>query len=50
MSAKGLWKSPEGKTPERMLYSAISREIAKKGRASRFKKAGKGKFGLRAEG
>ncbi len=36
IAAKGLWKSPEGKTPEWTLYSAISREIAKRGRASRF--------------
>jgi hypothetical protein len=45
----GLWTSPEGKTPDRTLYSAICREIAKKGRAARFKKARKGKFGLRGE-
>jgi hypothetical protein len=30
---------PEGKTRERTLYLAFSREIANKGRASRFKKA-----------
>jgi len=50
MAAKGLWKSPEGKTPDRTLYSAIAREILKKGKASRFKKAEKGKFALKAEG
>jgi hypothetical protein len=50
MAAKGLWKSPVRKTPDRTLYSAISREIAKKGRAARFKKTAKGKFALRAEG
>jgi len=50
MAAKGLWKSPEGKTPDRTLYSAIAREILKKGKASRFKKAEKGKFALRTEG
>jgi HB1, ASXL, restriction endonuclease HTH domain len=44
MAAKGLWKSPEGKTPDRTLYTAITREITKKGRAARFKKAEKGKF------
>jgi len=46
MAAKGLWKSPDGKTPDRTLYSAIAREILKKGKASRFKKAEKGKFAL----
>jgi hypothetical protein len=46
MSAKGLWKSPEGKTPDRTLYSAMAREILKKGKASRFRKAEKGKFAL----
>jgi hypothetical protein len=50
MAAKGYWKSPGGKTPERTLYSAIAREILKKGKASRFKKAEKGKFALRTEG
>ena len=50
MAAKGLWKSPNGKTPDRTLYSAIAREIIKKGKASRFKKAETGKFTLRVEG
>jgi HB1, ASXL, restriction endonuclease HTH domain len=50
MAAKGLWKSPEGKTPDRTLYSAITREMTKKGRAARFKKAEKGKFAVRGEG
>ena len=50
MAAKGYWKSPGGKTPDRKLYSAIAREILKKGKASRFKKAEKGMFALRAEG
>jgi hypothetical protein len=40
----------EGKAPDRTLYSAIAREILKKGKASRFKKAEKGKFALKAEG
>jgi hypothetical protein len=39
-----------GKAPDRTLYSAIAREILKKGKESRFKKAEKGKFTLRAEG
>ena len=49
MAAKGYWKSPGGKTPDRTLYSAIAREILKKGKESRFKKAEKGKFALRAD-
>lgn len=44
MEAKGLWKSPGGKTPEATLYAAIIREIAAKGNASRFKKHDKGVF------
>ena len=50
MAAKGYWKSPDGKTPDRTLYSAIAREILKKGKAARFKKAEKGKFVLKGEG
>jgi len=44
MEAKGLWKSPGGKTPEATLYAAIIREIAAKGNASRFKKHERGVF------
>ena len=44
MAAKGYWSSPGGKTPEASLYSAILREITTKGDASRFRKAGPGKF------
>ena len=33
-----------GRTPEATLYSAITREIAAKGEASRFVKSGKGLF------
>ena len=32
------------------VYSAFAREIVKNGKASRFKKAEKGKFALKAEG
>lgn len=39
MAAAGLWTSPGGKTPAATLYSAITREIAAKGSASRFAKA-----------
>lgn len=42
--SKGYWKSPGGKTPHATVYSAILREIAKKGDASRFAKADRGKF------
>ncbi len=42
--AKSYWKSPGGKTPHATVYSAIIREIAKKGDASRFVKTGRGKF------
>lgn len=42
--AKGYWKSPGGKTPDRTLYAAITREIAAKGAESRFRKTERGKF------
>jgi len=35
--ANGIWKSPGGKTPHATVYSAIIREIAKKGADSRFR-------------
>ena len=44
MSAKALWTSPGGKTPHATLYSAIIREIALKGKESRFVKKERGKF------
>ncbi|MFN7022564.1 MAG: winged helix-turn-helix domain-containing protein [Phycisphaerales bacterium] len=44
MEAKGLWKSPSGKTPEATLYAAIIREIAAKGEKARFRKHDKGQF------
>ena len=44
MEAKGLWRSPGGKTPEATLYAAIVREIATKGAASRFAKHDRGLF------
>ena len=43
MEAKGLWKSPGGKTPHATLYSAILRDM-RKGADARFKKAAPGKF------
>ena len=44
MEAKGLWTSPNGKTPGASLYAAIAREIAGKGERSRFKKVDRGMF------
>ena len=44
MSKKGYWSSPNGQTPEATLYAAMIREIAKKGKDSRFAKAERGKF------
>jgi hypothetical protein len=44
MQAQGLWTSPNGRTPEATLYSAILREISKKGDASRFCKLDRGLF------
>ncbi|MBL9030537.1 MAG: hypothetical protein JNM80_02370 [Phycisphaerae bacterium] len=43
-SAKGLWSSPNGKTPEATLYAAIIREIAAKGKNARFRKVERGLF------
>jgi len=42
--AKGYWRSPGGKTPSATVYSAIIREIAKKGQDARFRKAERGRF------
>ena len=44
MAAKGYWSSPGGQTPAATLYSAILREIQKKGGESRFVKSDKGLF------
>jgi hypothetical protein len=44
MADKGYWTSPGGQTPAATLYSAIKREIDKKGKDSRFKKTERGKF------
>jgi HB1/ASXL restriction endonuclease-like protein with HTH domain len=44
MAKKGLWTSPVGKTPHATLYSAIIREIATKGKESRFVKKDRGQF------
>ena len=44
MGKKGLWSSPNGKTPEASLYAAIIREIASKGVDGRFVKKDRGLF------
>lgn len=44
MEAKGLWKSPGGKTPDATLYAAMTREISSKGDKARFKKTDRGLF------
>ncbi len=46
MKEQGLWSSPTGKTPQNTLHAALSTEIKKKGEASRFRKAERGKFAL----
>ena len=47
MEEKGYWKSPGGKTPHATLYSAIQREIDKKGKDARFTKTERGKFEIK---
>ena len=44
MAKQALWTSPGGKTPHATLYSAIIREIALKGKESRFVKKDRGQF------
>jgi len=44
MSAKSYWSSPGGKTPGSTLYSGITKEIATKGKESRFRKTDQGRF------
>lgn len=46
MTAKGLWTSPGGATPEATLYASILREINGKGKDARFKKVDRGQFTL----
>jgi hypothetical protein len=41
----GYWRS-DGKTPAATVYSAILREIARKGEGSRFRKVARGRFAL----
>ncbi len=52
MAAKGLWASPNGKTPEATLYAAMLREITKAvagGTMSRFRKVDRGQFAFNAK-
>ena len=44
MEEKGLWKSPQGKTPSATLYAAMLREIKAKGKEARFQKVDRGMF------
>ena len=44
MATRGLWSSPNGKTPEATLYAAILREINAKGPQARFQKVDRGQF------
>ena len=45
-AAKGYWQSAGGKTPANTLHAAIAKEIRTKGKASRFRKVGRGQFAL----
>ena len=47
MTAKGYWTSPGGATPHATLYSAILRELQKKGADARFTKVDRGQFALK---
>ena len=44
MAQKGYWSSPGGKTPASTLDSGITKEIATKGKESRFQKTDRGRF------
>ncbi len=46
MAARGYWTSPGGKTPASALYAALTREIQTKKDQARFRKSGRGTFGL----
>ncbi len=50
MAERGLWSSPNGKTPANTLYAAIAREIKVKGSDSRFAKGERGMFSFVGEG
>jgi hypothetical protein len=46
MATKGLWASPNGKTPANTLYSAFLRLIQNQGKAAPVRKADKGSFAI----
>ena len=46
IQAAGFWKT-NGKTPQATLYASIIREIAAKGKDSRFRKTERGRFTVR---
>ncbi len=48
MTQKGYWTSPAGRTPWGTLSAALQREIKTQGKATRFRKTGRGRFALRA--
>jgi hypothetical protein len=50
MARQDLWTSPGGKTPHSTLAAALGRDIAAKGRESRFKKADRGMFAASGKG
>ena len=47
MATKGYWTGPGGATPAQTLYSAILRELQKKGADARFTKVDRGQFALK---
>ena len=47
MATKGYWTSPGGATPHATLYSAILRELQKKGTEARLVKVDRGQFTLK---
>ncbi len=48
MTAKGLWASPGGKTPESTLYASILRDT-RKGQDAQFRKVDRGLFALASQ-
>ena len=50
MSEQGLWTSPGGKTPHATLAAALQRDIAAKGRESKFKKVDRGLYAASGRG
>jgi hypothetical protein len=46
MTTKGLWSSPNGRTPANTLYSSFLRLIQNKGKAAPIRKADKGMFAI----